>query len=495
MNQKTKNPDSKLIQIAKRAKSDYYFFCKEILGYHKMRPAPHKELCDFVRGTGKRKKLVLEPRGSFKSSVVTVGGAIFDLVHNPNLRILIAGETQKNAKKFVKEIKTHIEENEKFRAIFGDWVNPDNIWRDDEFIINRRTIVKKESSIMASSLEKQSITGQHYDKIYLDDPVSFNNINTPEQLEKTINFYKMLLSVLEPDGEIIILGTRYSALDLYGWLMDEDSPEAGNIDVLCKEAIDDDGNLLFPEVLTREFLEEQRKTQGNFIFACQYLNRPVSSDTCFFKQENIQFYDKPPKGLIYFITFDPAISQKARSDYSAFIVNGVDFHHNWYIVEAIQQKLAPSDVVDMTFQLVQKYDPLMCVAMEKHTLEQVLRINLLSEMERRKTAFPLKELPTDTRVSKENRIRALEPRFQNRQIFIKKEMTALYHQLLYYPLGTKHDDLLDALKSQLAITFPSPNSYDRPEVEYPDLSEKERKIWTDVKKMGVRRVRRSSGWI
>jgi hypothetical protein len=85
--------DPKLEKIAKRATTDYYFFCKQILGYEKMRPQPHQEICDFLEAAitgdkekrGKRKKLLLEPRGSFKSSVATVGGSLFALQKNPNL--------------------------------------------------------------------------------------------------------------------------------------------------------------------------------------------------------------------------------------------------------------------------------------------------------------------------------------------------------------------------------------------------------------------------
>jgi predicted phage terminase large subunit-like protein len=300
----------------------------------------------------------------------------------------------------------------------------------------------------------------------------------------------MLLSVLEPDGAIIVIGTRYSALDLYGWLSDDDSPEKDQIDILIREAIDDDGNLLFPEVLTKEFLEEQRKTQGEFMFACQYLNRPVSSGTCYFSPETIKFYDTPPKGLIYFLTLDPAISTKARSDYSAFIVNGVDHLHNWYILEAIAKKLTPSEVVKQVFDLYEKYKiQFMLFGMEKHTLEQVLKLAITEEQNKRGIAFPIKELPTDTRVSKENRIRALQPRFQNGQIYIHKSQTALYHQILYYPLGTKHDDLLDALKSQLAVTFPSPFVSEINVQDYPNLTPIEQKIWKDAMKLGTRKVR------
>jgi len=99
---------------------------------------PHKELCEFVLSRDKQKKLILMPRGSFKSSVTTVGYTLFSLIRDPNMRILITGETQKNAKKFLAEVKTHIEQNQKFRTIFGNWKSRENIWREDEILMRMK---------------------------------------------------------------------------------------------------------------------------------------------------------------------------------------------------------------------------------------------------------------------------------------------------------------------------------------------------------------------
>ena len=460
---------AKLKKICSKAKKDYYFFCKYVLDYNKMETQPHQELCDFTDGKA-LKKLILMPRGAYKSSVVTIGYAMWRLLHNPNLRILISGETQKNSRNFVKEIKTHYEQNERFRQLYGDWQS-DNTWRDDEFIVKPRTIIKKEPTIRASSLEKQSTTGHHYDFIILDDPCSPLNVNTPEQIQKTIDYYRMLLSVLDPGGELIIIGTRYSALDLYGYISDPQGQELSQFAVYCKEAYDEKtGELLFPTVLTHEYLEQQKKSQGSWIFNCQYMNKPVSPDTAFFRLEDIQYYDDAPPGCVTFITFDPAISKGARSDYSAFIVNHVDYREHWYIGEAIQKKVDTNEIIEMIFYLANKYkDSLQCFAMEKFMLEQVLEKTLHYEQTKRGIFFTIVQLPQDTRISKEHRIRALQPRFQNGMIHYKRDMTELVHQTIYYPLGVKHDDLLDALKSQIQVVYPSDHVYDKQEVkEYND---------------------------
>jgi len=167
-----------------KALKNPYYFIKRVMGFDRMIPHPHQTMLDFKYNTDYDRKLLLSPRGSFKSSVITVGATVWDIVKNPNIRILIVHETQKSAIRYVKEIKTHFEQNVKLRALFGDYVSKDNTWRDNEFIVSKRTVPRRDATVMAASLEKGTIVGLHFDRIILDDVVSMNNINSPEQLEK-----------------------------------------------------------------------------------------------------------------------------------------------------------------------------------------------------------------------------------------------------------------------------------------------------------------------
>lgn len=482
----------KLRRIKERAATDYFYFCKEILGYSKMSEVPHQELCTHIRKTGKRKKLTLMPRNSFKSSVITVGHTLFSLTQNPNKRILIASETQKNATKYVKEIKAHIEKNEKFRALYGDLESKDDTWRDFEITINTRTRAFKECSVTASSLEKGLQTGMHYSDIYLDDVVSKANVNTPEQIQKTLDYYRLLLSILDPDGTIYVNGTRWSIHDLYGWILDAENGELAKFDTLVKAAIDDDGNLLMPSILPREFLEDQRGTQGPYIFSCQYMNNPLSDDNVTFKEEWVQWYEKSPGGLIYFMTVDPAISQKTEADFTGLIVNGVDHRNEWWIQEAIKAKVNIPGIVDLIFENAKRYAPIMALGMEKFALEKALKQALQDEMIKRNFFFPIVEIETDTRLSKDVRIRALQPKFSNRMVHLKHEHQALYMQISMHP-QLKNDDLIDALKSQLAITYPSPHKITAADKDQSHLTTREKKIWNDVDKIVRRRVKETKG--
>lgn len=246
-----------------------------------MHKNPHKELCDFMTAKGKkRKRMILLPRGSFKSSVVTVGYSLWSVVRNPNNRILIASENVTNAGKYLGEIKRHITDNENFRLLFGDLKPIDRgFWRSDAFSVNNMTRVGGKEATMETASIGQTKVGMHYDKIIIDDPVSNNTINTPEQKQKTIDYYKYLLSILDPGAEIILIGTRYDYGDLFGHIYENESEYFDILDRGCTLDRTYDfspKNLYFPTRLTKEFLEEQRASQGSYVFACTPGETPIT---------------------------------------------------------------------------------------------------------------------------------------------------------------------------------------------------------------------------
>jgi len=487
---------NKAEQIKKKAKADLYFFNKEVLGYSRMRPNPHQELCDIITSKEMRRKLILMPRGSFKSSVLTVGHSLHTLVNDPNHRILVCHELQKNANKYVNEIRTHIDSNLKFRALFGDWVSKE-LWRNSEFLINTRTAIKKEPSVMAASLEKGVTVGLHFDTIILDDPCSPRNTQTLEQVEKTIEFYKLLLSVLEPGGNMYVIGTRWNIHDLYGWILDEAGTERKKFQIIVKKAVSKDGEYLMPDILSKEFLDDVRETQGEDIFCHQYLNEPLTSAQQIFNTDDIKIYkdteSTPPDGSIHFLTVDCAVSQSKESDYTAFVMNAVDYDHNYFIREAIRVRAKPSEIVDRIFELIDQYQPFMTLGVETSMVDQVITQLLYAEMDKRNKWFAVKELREGSRKSKEERIRWLQPKVAAGKIYLKEEHKELFDEIKFYP-QTKHDDLIDALKSQTQVTFPSDTKPIKG-TKYEHLNPRERQIWEHVETLGSRRKIKRKKWI
>jgi len=198
-----------------------FVLAKYVLGYSQITTRTHKEIIACLESDSRRKLLCL-PRGSFKSTIGVVSYCIFKIISNPNIRILIDSELYTNSSNFLREIKSHLE-SELFIALFGD-LKSSSTWNDGEVIISTRTIHRKEATITCSGIGAGK-TGQHYDLIIGDDYNSIKNSYTPENRQKVIDHYRLNQSILEPDGEYVVIGTRYADNDLIGWILNNQVAE------------------------------------------------------------------------------------------------------------------------------------------------------------------------------------------------------------------------------------------------------------------------------
>jgi len=194
--------------------SDFFVFAKHILGYKDLEWAVHGECITALESDAKRKLVVL-PRGSFKSSLGSVAYPIWRLLRDPNLTILLDSELYTNSKNLLREIKGHLASSS-FIRIFGDLTGTK--WDEGEIILANRTRNRKEASITVGGIETTKV-GQHYDLIIGDDYNSAQNSDTPEKCQKVIDHFKYNLNILNPGGEYLVIGTRYAELDVIGFLL------------------------------------------------------------------------------------------------------------------------------------------------------------------------------------------------------------------------------------------------------------------------------------
>lgn len=185
------------------------------MGFKEINPRTHGKVIRALQAPTKR-KLIVTPRGCFKSTIASIAYPIWLLINNPDLRILIDSELYTNSVTYLRSIKGLIQ-SDKFMAVFGDWLGP--VWNEGEIIIKSRRRAVKEGSVVCGGVGK-TIIGMHFDVIIMDDMNSPANSGTPENCQKIIDHYRYSQSILEPDGTMCIIGTRYNALDLIGVVLD-----------------------------------------------------------------------------------------------------------------------------------------------------------------------------------------------------------------------------------------------------------------------------------
>lgn len=222
--------------------------------------------------------------------------------------------------------------------------------------------------------------------------------------------------------------------------------------VAYDSAIRDDGSLLFPKKLSKEFLQRQRKAQGSYIFSYQYLNQIIPSDDQDFKKEWLKYYDQLPRIKNTFAFVDPAISLEDNACFTAFVIVDVDVDNNWYLKVAKRVRVTATQTIKLLFDIHQLFKPTM-IGVEIVAYQMSLMHFLNAEMRKRKLTIPVHGLKRGTDKSKPQRIRGLVPRFEWGRILVKQGLHDFEDEYMKFPRGT-FVDILDALSSIEEIAYP-----------------------------------------
>jgi len=462
-----KNDDDKIRAVIE---NDLLYLAFFVLGYHDL-DYLHFDIC---READKNRidEMWLLPREHLKSTILTISRTIQRVLRNPSETHLIANATLDNARRFLSEIKQHLQGNSTLRYLYPFICKPLK-WDETQIVLPRKAIVK-EATITAAGVG-QAFASQHYDSITFDDLLNEKNTENFEQIEKVIRWFKQIYPLLKPNGKRTVIGTRWDLSDLYSYIQKEYKQDFW---VYVRKVIED-GRFIYPKKFNQERVDKLKRTMKLFLYSCQYENNPVATEDQLFKEE--YFSDKFTKeditykqGFRKFIIVDPASTKKKNSDYTAMICLGIDTDRTRYVVEARRDKYTPQEQIDAIFQMVERND-VSIVGIESFGFQSYLKFNLEKEMQRRdklspeekkwqgikKTFFTIIELSPKGR-SKEDRISALEPilRSKTLRLIDRYEYISVYdkevhdgaeqlvNELLHQTMqGNKsgHDDMADCL--------------------------------------------------
>lgn len=213
--------------------------------------------------------------------------------------------------------------------------------------------------------------------------------------------------------------------------------------LIYEKAIRDDGELYFPERLTHEFLQGAKRTMGTYLFANQYLNEVFPAEAQKFKRDWLKYYSQIPDDVYHFAFIDPAIGTSDENDYTGIVVVAVDCESRWFIKLAHRQRMTPSQIVNLVFEIQSKYQ-CMAIGIESVAYQKALIYMVAEEMHRRDVIVPLKDINSGPDKSKEQRILGLVPRFEWGHVLLNQGMGDFEKELLQFPRGA-HDDIIDSL--------------------------------------------------
>lgn len=427
-----------------------YYIAKYMLGYSKLTTDVHKRWCDDLERSRRSYKriMLLKPRGTYKSSIYTISQVVElimeDYIKHKKFtqRILIVSATDDLATQLLYEIKQHLMNDDAVKDFFGrNIIMSEN--KQAVFLSPR--IGHKEPNIKARG-SGSAIVGEHYDVIIADDIVNSDDRESEAKRERNAKWFEDIISIIEPDGYVLVAGTRWHLDDVYGRLIVKNKKLKPKFQyhIEVEKAVDDDGRPNFPSILPADRLEALRIEKGVVEFASQYMNDPLSAGIQIFDKEKMHFYTEYGAGNVLYQNdrtiayLDPALGREG--DYIVFVIGTVK-DNTLLVRDAVMTNSVPiMDFINIITNYYAMYD-FTLLYIETNGFQSLVADAC------RDANLPVQDV--GNRKKKEIRIESMEPFFSSGKIKFRDDWEDVYeefvNQICNYPVD-RHDDAPDALE-------------------------------------------------
>ena len=310
-------------------RSHYWCFHTYFAHYVKCKTAPfQKELFRITEDEEIKMAAVVSFRGSAKSTIMGLSYPIWAILGVQQKKfILIATQTQQQAKLMISNIRQELELNKLLKTDLGPFKEESNEWGSSTLFI------PKFGARIAAVSTEQSIRGMRNmenrpDLIIVDDAEDINSTKTKEGRDKTFGW---LVGDLIPTGDIdtkvIIIGNLLHEDSLLMRL--EEKINKGKLEgiFLRYPLLDENNQSIWPgKYPNMDVIERRRLRFGDDrSWQREFLLKIIPAENQVIFREWIRHYDNLPEEgenveLCYIATgVDLAISEKTEADQTAFV--------------------------------------------------------------------------------------------------------------------------------------------------------------------------------
>lgn len=421
-------------------------------------------------------------REHFKSTIITYALTIQDILKNPEITVGIFAATRPTATQFLNQIARELETNDKLKELFPDilWENPKREapkWSEEGIIVKRKAN-PKESTIEAWGVVEGQPTSKHFMLMVYDDMVRKETVTTPEMMEKTTASWAESRALRTDGGVARYIGTRWHQNDTYRTIIDRGAA------IERRHTATDDGTESGEPVLkSREWLYEQRRDMGPYVFAAQCLCDPTADRAQGFREEWLRYWPTIVNGeqneigadMNKYLLVDAASEKKKHSDYTAMGVLGLASDGNYYVLDIIRDRLNLTERGDAVFALHRRWKP---KAVGYEIYGMMADVDYLEDrMGRENYRFAITKVGGT--MPKPDRIRRLVGAFEEGRFWLPDTLrkidyegnnidlvqSFIVHEYRAFPVSA-HDDMLDMFSRIFDINPIWPRSAERKDDRY-----------------------------
>lgn len=369
-------------------------------------PLAHKEWWTYCCDPEKY-VAIAAPRGHAKSTAITHSYVLANLLFRCHDFIVIVSDTETQAIQFLNDIKMELTDNTELISLF----QIDKFLKYTENDIILRFQDGSRSRILAKGSEQAvrgfKWAGRRPGLIVCDDMENDELVMNKERREKFMRWiYGALMPALAPDGIMRVVGTVLhldsfleSLMPKY-WdkrtvrtpLKDYYTGKRGMWkSVRYRAHTDDFSEILWSDRFSERRLKEIRQEYIDRgipdVYSQEYLNYPLDPTRAYFRTSDfLEMSEATKKNILenklpvtYFVGIDPAISEKERTDFTAYLVVAMDSERNLYYIESSKDRLDSREIIEEIFRLYQRYHPEF-IAIEKEKITQAIGPFLYEKM-------------------------------------------------------------------------------------------------------------------
>lgn len=272
-----------------------------------------------------------------------------------------------------------------------------------------------------------------------------------------------------PASIVVVLMTQWHLDDVTGRLLyhmehDPDYPQFERLVFPAHKDGPDGWDYLFPEQYPPSWYAEQRAILGPTMAAALLDCNPIGEGNRMFKPEWFNTFQRAPDAdaMNVYILIDSANAKRKESDFTVMEVWGLCRDGNYYLLDAIRDRLDLAGRTEALFNLVERWQPKMVFWEQVGAMSDVQHVR--GEMGARAWHFPITELRQS--VPKQDRIGWLVPFYEAGRIWMpdrllrQREDGANYDFVKDYQVdeyatypASRHDDMIDCAANLRHPTF------------------------------------------
>lgn len=446
------NPNQIKIELCKR---DFWEFRQHInkklkIGWWQIEVA--RELQKFVEDmiAGKKPVLIIQAPPQHGKSVQVIDLLAWVSGKYPELRQIFASFSKRLGIRANLRLQK-IFNSPQFREIFPDFRLPTPKDKGYSKTMELLEFMGHEGSFRNTTAGGQ-ITGESLDFGIIDDPIKGREAANSETIrDKTWEWFTDdFFTRFSEDAGLLIIGTRWHIDDPIGRLI-ESKPD--NLKILKYEAIAtedeqhrQEGEVLFPELKSLEFILARKKVQGRANFEALYQQSPQDEDGAIFNEEDFGWYSAYRKYKRVVISWDTANKANELNDPSVATVWG-EHDLGYDLLEVVRDKMKYPRLKREALALAHKWkaldiyrgNKLLTVLIEDKSSGQ----SLIQDLEEESTFNIVAILPESDKVI---RASTCSPQVENGKVFLKTNASWVedyLYELTKFP-NAPTDDQVDS---------------------------------------------------